>query len=172
MAPRRLAADRTPWSCSQAQRGVTGDDVTAGACWRRNLEETIMLRKLSLVAVAAASLGRGRAGADLRLGLGRLARWLAPRLGLGWPAHRCRRACLLRRLWRLLCAATGADPLGSPLAPGQPLLLIRSDLPPDCDAPAILPGLFCSGGTRSATSVHYLQASARLRCDRKQIPQL
>jgi hypothetical protein len=28
-----------------------------GANWRRNFEETIMLRKLSLVAVAAASLG-------------------------------------------------------------------------------------------------------------------
>jgi hypothetical protein len=36
---------------------VTGPDLTDGADWRRNVEETIMLRKLSLVAVAAASLG-------------------------------------------------------------------------------------------------------------------
>ena len=58
VAPRRLAADRTPWMLvRRLKRGVTGDDVTAGACWRRDLEETIMLRKLSLVAVAAASLG-------------------------------------------------------------------------------------------------------------------
>jgi hypothetical protein len=47
-----------PWKLvRRLKRGVTGDDVTAGACQRRNLEETIMLRKLSLVAVAAASLG-------------------------------------------------------------------------------------------------------------------
>jgi hypothetical protein len=38
-------------------QGVTGPDLTDGANWRRNFEEMIMLRKLSLVAVAAASLG-------------------------------------------------------------------------------------------------------------------
>jgi hypothetical protein len=38
-------------------QGVTGPDLTDGANRHRNIEETIMLRKLSLVAVAAASLG-------------------------------------------------------------------------------------------------------------------
>ena len=59
-----------------------------------------MLRKLSLVAVAAASLGAGRVGPDLRLRLGRLARWLArrlaSRLGLGRSALLRRRSGLLR----------------------------------------------------------------------------
>jgi hypothetical protein len=38
-------------------QGVTGPDLADGAERRRTVEETIMLRKLSLVAVAAASLG-------------------------------------------------------------------------------------------------------------------
>ena len=58
-----------------------------------------------------------------------LARWLAWRLAwrLGRSALLRRRPRLLRllRLRRLLCAATGPDPLGTALAAGQPLLLIR-----------------------------------------------
>src|SRR5581483_9355739 len=54
-----------------------------------------------------------------RLGL---ARWrLASRLGLGRSALLC---CSRRlRLWRLLCAPAGPDPLGTPVAADQPLLL-------------------------------------------------
>ena len=86
-----------------------------------------MLRKLSLAAVAAVSLGAaalaptsasawgwmaGTAAGTRRLGLG-------PALLVGGPAY------YRLRLWRLLCAATGPDPLGTALAPGQPLLLIE-----------------------------------------------
>src|SRR6201999_1772878 len=74
---------------------------------------------------------RGRVGADPGLGLGhawrlawrRLAWWLARRLRLGCAALLCRRTRLWLRLWRLLCAAIGPDPVGTALAPVQPLLL-------------------------------------------------
>ena len=88
-----------------------------------------MLRKLSLVAVAAASLGvaalaptsasawggwhwHGWHGGGWHHG------WGGPRFYVGGPAY--------LRLWRLLRAAAGPDPLGPPLAAGQPLLLTRS----------------------------------------------
>src|SRR3984957_14472913 len=73
---------------------------------------------------------RGRAGTHLRLGLGRPARWVAWRMAsrLGRPALLCRRPRLLwlrlqRRIWRLLCAATGPYSLRTSLASDQPLLL-------------------------------------------------
>ena len=65
-------------------------------------------------------------GAHLGLRLGRRLAWgVAPRLGLGRPARRCWRTCLLR-IWRLLCPRVGPDPLGTALAAGQPLLLINN----------------------------------------------
>src|ERR1044071_9595416 len=75
--------------------------------------------------------GCGRAGGNFRRRLGRLASWrLAPWLGLWWSPHRRRRPRLLRRwLWRLLRAAPGRNSLGSALAAGEPLLLIRFELP-------------------------------------------
>lgn len=76
--------------------------------------------------------GRGCLGADFGIGLGwtpwRLARWrlawcLARRLGMARRAPLlCRRSRLLR-LWRLLCAPSGAHPLGTSLARNQSLLL-------------------------------------------------
>jgi hypothetical protein len=49
--------DRTQGPCIR-RPGASRDPIfTDGASWRRNFEEMIMLRKLSLVAVAAASLG-------------------------------------------------------------------------------------------------------------------
>ena len=86
-----------------------------------------MLRKLSLVAVAAASLGVAALAPTSASAWGlawRLARWwLASRLG--WPPRLRRRSGLLRRrLWRLLCAAPGRHPLGPALEAGEPLLLI------------------------------------------------
>ena len=88
-----------------------------------------MLRKLSLVAVAAAALGAAALAPTSASAFGPgwhggVAWRLAPRLGLG-SALLCRRSGLLW-LWRLLCAPAGADPLGPPLAPGQSLLLIRA----------------------------------------------
>ena len=85
-----------------------------------------MLRKLSLVAVAAASLGAAAlaptsasawGGGWHHGGWHQLSR-------LGWPPRLHRRPGLLRRrIWRLLRAAPGSDPLGSALAAGEPLLL-------------------------------------------------
>ena len=86
-----------------------------------------MLRKFSLIAVAAASLGVAALAPTLRLRLGWLARRMASRLGMGRPPDFCRRPGLLRRrLWlrRLLCAAVGSVPLGTPPAADQSLLLI------------------------------------------------
>src|SRR5581483_9804289 len=68
----------------------------------------------------------GCACADFGVGLGWpwLAWRLARRLGLRRTPLLCRRARLLRlRLWRLLCSAAGADPVGTALAAGQSLLL-------------------------------------------------
>jgi hypothetical protein len=54
-----------------------GPDLTDGVDRRRNVEETIMLRKLSLVALAAASLGAAA-----------LAPTSASAWGGGWHHHR------------------------------------------------------------------------------------
>jgi hypothetical protein len=74
-----------------------------------------MLRKLSLVAVAVASLGAAALAPTSASAWGGWHHgwggWGGPRIVVGGPA------------W-LLCAAPGADSLGSPLAPDQPLLLI------------------------------------------------
>ena len=85
-----------------------------------------MLRKLSLVAVAAASLGAAAlaptsasAGGWHHGGWHRHHHhgWGGPRVFIGGPAY------YARRIWRLLRAAPGSDPLGSALAAGEPLLL-------------------------------------------------
>src|SRR5260370_32075172 len=85
---------------------------------------------------------RGRVGADVRLCLGRswLARWLAwRRLGRS-PLFRRRPGLLWLRLRRLLCATIGPDAVGSPLAPGESLLLtanrrsVTSKAPAPCHA--------------------------------------
>ena len=88
-----------------------------------------MLRKLSLVAVAAASLGaarwrrpRPRPGAAAFTMAAGMALHRPSRLGRP-PRLRRRPGLLRRRIWRLLCAAPGSDPLGSALAAGEPLLL-------------------------------------------------
>jgi hypothetical protein len=79
-----------------------------------------MLRKFSLC---------GSVGPDFRLGLGRLSPRLARRLvsprrvGSAFLRRRTR----LFRLWRLLCPHPGPDPLGTPLAARQPLLLRVSE---------------------------------------------
>ena len=83
-------------NASPVQEDARDSDFTDGACGAEP-EETTMLRKLSLVAVAAASLGAGRVGADLRLGLGRS--WLARRLA-----------------WRMAAAGAGAVPASSSAA--------------------------------------------------------
>ena len=84
-----------------------------------------MFRKLSLVAVAAASLGVAALAPTSASAWGgrRHGGW---HHGWGWwPARRGWRPRLLRRrLWRLLCAPPGRDPLGTALAAGEPLLLI------------------------------------------------
>ena len=91
-----------------------------------------MLRKLSLVAVAAASLGLAAlapTSASAWGGHGWHGGWHGGwhrRLGLGRSPLLRRRSGLLRVrlwLWRLLCAATGSDAVGPALAPGKPLLL-------------------------------------------------
>jgi hypothetical protein len=68
-----------------------------------------MLRKLSLVAVAAASLAAAA---------------LAPTSASAWGGHGWHGLCLLLR--RLLCATIGPDAVGSPLAAGKSLLLISN----------------------------------------------
>ena len=82
-----------------------------------------MLRKLSLVAVAAASLGVAALAPTSASAWGG-AWWLArrrwhpagaDRVFIGWPG--------LFWLRRLLCAALGPDAVGTPLAAGKPLLL-------------------------------------------------
>src|SRR5450631_4036710 len=125
-------------------RDVDGGTFTDGA-ERAEHEESTMLRKLGLVAVAAASLaaaalapttasawgGHGWHGGWRGGGFG----WGGPRVFIGGPA-----LCLRIRIQRLLCAAIGPDPLGPALAPGQPLLLIT--------LPAESPGALVSGLSR------------------------
>ena len=86
-----------------------------------------MLRKLSLVAVAAASLGAAALAPTSASAWGggwhhggwhhHHHGWGGPRVFIGGPAY------YARRIWRLLRAAPGSDPLGSALAAGEPLLL-------------------------------------------------
>ena len=87
-----------------------------------------MLRKLSLAAVAAVALGAALAPTSAS------AHWHGGGWGWhggggwhhggwGWGGPRFYAAPRLLRLWRLLCAPAGPDPLGTPLAAGQPLLL-------------------------------------------------
>src|SRR3954466_16052678 len=84
-----------------------------------------MLRKLSLAAVAVVALGAALAPTSASAhwhggwGHGGGGGWHS---GWGGPALLCRWPRLLR-LWRLLCAPAGPDPLGTPLADDQPLLL-------------------------------------------------
>src|SRR6266852_1328177 len=88
----------------------------------------------------------GRVGADLRLCLGRswLARWLAWRRRGRSPLLRRWPGLLWLRLRRLLCATIGPDAVGSPLAPGESLLLTANRQSVTSKAPALsLPGLFC-----------------------------
>jgi hypothetical protein len=123
VAPRRLAADRTPWKLAGskgASRETKSPLALAGAETSRRRS---CYAKFRLLLSPRPPWARPR-WRDLRLGLVRMAPWL------GWPAHRCRRTSLLWRPWRLLRAAAGADPLGSPLAPNQPLLLIDQFRPP------------------------------------------
>src|SRR5947209_11362996 len=105
-------------------------------------------------------------GADFRLCMGWLARQ-ASRLWLGcskllcwWP----------RLLWlrRLLCAATGPDPVGPPLAPCQSLLLnIMAQ-----EKPRLAPGLFTSAQAerRAAFDAISLQIRPHPLLKRKQFP--
>ena len=88
-----------------------------------------MLRKLSLVAVAAASWVRPRwRRPPPRPTVGTMAAGII--IWLGWPPRLHRRPGLLcRRIWRLLRAAPGPDPIRAPLAAGEPLLLIRFGFP-------------------------------------------
>ncbi len=102
-----------------------------------------MLRKLSLVAIAAASLGAAAlAPTSASAWDGWHGGWhhgwgFGPRVYVGGPAL---------QLWlrRLLCAATGPDPLGTPLAAGEPLLLTKTALSRISKAPALAPGLYAS----------------------------
>src|SRR6202012_3381689 len=112
----------------QGVRDLRFETVAHGV--RQYLKEIIHVVTQTLACCCRCGFaGCGRIGADLGFGLGRawLARRLAWRLRLGRAALLCRRRRLLRqRLWRLLCAAAGPDPLGTALAPDQPLLLIAS----------------------------------------------
>ena len=89
-----------------------------------------MLRKLSLVAIAAASLGVAALAPTSASAWGG---WhmAAGTHGWGWgaPASSSADPPITRRLWRLLCAASGWDPLGAPLAAGEPLLLMLGHSP-------------------------------------------
>jgi hypothetical protein len=85
-----------------------------------------MLRKLSLVAVAAASLGAAALAPTSASAWGggwHHGGWRhhhgfgGPRVFIGGPAY------YGGEVWRLLRAAPGSDPLGSALAAGEPLLL-------------------------------------------------
>jgi len=84
-----------------------------------------MLRKLSLVAVAAASLGAAALAPTSASAWGGHGwhhggwhgGWGGPRFFAGGPA-------LWLRLRRLLCAAIGLNTVGTPLAIGESLLLI------------------------------------------------
>ena len=129
-----------------------------------------MLRKLSLVAVAAASLGAAAlaptsasawGGWHMAAGIHGWG-WGGPRIVVGGPAYYGGGygGCYVRRLV--------ADPLGPPLAAGQPLLLMLDRLPPDFDAPAVAPGPFCS--RREPMRSSYLLAMCANDCERKQIP--
>src|SRR5215467_1802255 len=71
-------------------------------------------------------VGYSGVGADLCL---RLGRWLVWRLSSLVGSARLFRGAGLLRLWRLLRPPAGADPLGTPLAAGQSLLLRRIPCP-------------------------------------------
>ena len=92
-----------------------------------------MFRKLSLVAVAAASLAAAA---------------LAPTSASALAPRRLGRSPLLRRwpgvlwLWRLLCAAPGPDAVGAPVASGQSLLLSNHSIPEVKGPGPVVPGLF------------------------------
>ncbi len=77
-----------------------------------------MLRKLSLVAVAAASLAAAAlapTSASAFGGHGWHGGWHGGGWGMGRSAPLCRRAGLLRlRLWRMLRAAAGSNAVGDP----------------------------------------------------------
>src|SRR3954452_21586861 len=79
-----------------------------------------MLRKLSLVAVAAASLAAAALAPTSASAWGG---WHGRHHGFGWGAPSFYVGGRLSWLRRVLCAATGPDTVGPPLAPGQSLLL-------------------------------------------------
>jgi hypothetical protein len=113
-----------------------------------------MLRKLSLAAAAAVSLGVAALAptSASAWGGGWHGGWhpgwhggfyhhygYGPRFYVGGPA-------LQLRLWRLLCPAAGSDSLGPPLAAGQPLLLILNPCSIRSETPAPRRGFCCAQG--------------------------
>jgi len=112
--------------------------------------------------------GRCSFGADFRLCMGWLARQ-ASRLWLGCSKLLCWWARLLR-LRRLLCAPTGPNTVGSPLAPGQSLLLII--VAQARGKPRLAPGLFTSAQTerRAAFDAIFPANLGRSVAGRKQFP--
>ena len=110
--------------------------------------------------------GCGRVGTNLRFRVGRLAWRLAPwmaswRMGLGRTPLRRRRPRLLRlrlRWRRLLCTPSCAHPMGTALAPGQPLLLTsRPQRPARAPAQIWLGALGCRNQPVSHSSgLHHL----------------
>jgi hypothetical protein len=95
-----------------------------------------MLRKLSLVAVAAASLAVAALAPTSASAWGGHG-WHGGWHGGGWGG------LLWLRLRRLLCAAIGPDPVGSPLAPGESLLLTANRQSVTSESPGpVMPGLF------------------------------
>src|SRR5262249_3938405 len=135
-AQSEYAFDRPEAHSSEADREAISPMGADGAPLKGDHHVTQTLACCSCRGIAGCCGARP----DLGLRLGRLlAPWLARRLlpQLGQPALLCRWTRLLR-LWRLLCPPACSDPLGTPLAARQPLLLTAPPNTPKAPAP---PGL-------------------------------